>query len=81
MSRITWLTVWLLCAPGAAYAQGRAPELPAGEGRELVQTVCGTACHDTTPLQMKRDGERGWRDNVERMVVQKGANVSPVELV
>ncbi len=80
MSRTTWLTVWLICAPGAAYAQGRAPELPAGEGRELVQSVCGTACHDTTPLVMKRDGEHGWRDNVERMVVQKGAHVSPVEL-
>ena len=42
-----WLTVWLVCLPGAVFAQGRAPELPPGEGRELAQSVCGTACHDT----------------------------------
>ncbi len=75
-----WLTAWLVCLPGAVSAQGRAPELPPGEGRELAQSVCGTACHDTTPLVMKRDGESGWRTNVERMVVQKGAQIFPGEL-
>jgi mono/diheme cytochrome c family protein len=80
MSRTVWLAAWLVWVPGAVSAQGRAPELPPGEGRELVQSVCGTACHDTTPLVMKRDGESGWRQNVERMVVQKGAHIFPGEL-
>jgi hypothetical protein len=79
-SKIVWLTACLVCVPGAVSAQGRAPELPPGEGRELALSVCGTACHDTTPLVMKRDGESGWRRNVERMVVQKGAHIFPAEL-
>lgn len=80
LSRTVWLAVSLIWMPAALQAQGRGPELPPGEGRELVQSICGTACHDTTPLMMKRDGERGWRQNVERMVVQKGAHVFPAEL-
>ena len=79
-SKSVCLTAWLVCVHGAVYAQGRAPELPPGEGRELALSVCGTACHDTTPLVMKRDGESGWRKNVERMVVQKGAQIFPGEL-
>ena len=80
LSKTVWLIAWLVCVPGAVFAQGRAPELPPGEGRELALSVCGTACHDTTPLAMKRDGESGWRKNVERMVVQKGAQIFPGEL-
>ena len=79
-SRTVWLTALLVGVSGAVYAQGRAPELPPGRGRELAQSICGTACHDTTPLVMKRDGESGWRKNVERMVVQKGAHIFPEEL-
>lgn len=69
-----YVAVFSVCMPGLLHAQGR-PELPAGEGRELAQSVCATACHDATPLLMKRDGESGWRRNVERMVVQKGAQI------
>jgi mono/diheme cytochrome c family protein len=29
---------------------------------------------------MKRDGEAGWRRNVERMVVQKGAQIFPADM-
>jgi len=78
----------LVCVPGLLRAQGRAPEpalsqvegLPPGEGRELVQNVCATACHDAAPLLLKRDGESGWRKSVERMVVQKGAQLFPDDL-
>lgn len=66
----------LVCVPGLLQAQG----LPPGEGRELAQNVCATACHDAAPLLMKRDGESGWRKNVERMVVQKGAQIFPEDL-
>jgi cytochrome c5 len=79
--RILWLIGSLLCVPGLleAQAQGR-PELPPGEGREVAQAVCGNACHDATAVLMKRDGEVGWRRNVERMIVQKGAHVSSGDL-
>ena len=69
----------LLATARVAPAQGRASALPPGEGQELAQNVC-TACHDATPILMKRDGENGWRRNVERMVVQKGAQISSADL-
>ena len=78
--RLAWLIASLLCVPGVLQAQDRAPELPPGEGRELAQAVCATACHDATPLLMKRDGEIGWRRNVERMIVQKKAHVFAEDL-
>jgi cytochrome c5 len=83
VSRIAWLAGLLMCVPGLVQAQGRGgggPQLPEGEGKALVQSVCATACHDATPLLMKRDGANGWRRNAERMMVQKGGQISPEEL-
>lgn len=78
--RTVWLAALLVCVPGFLHGQGRAPELPPGDGRDMAQGVCATACHDAVPLLMKRDGESGWRKNVERMVVQKGAQLFPADL-
>ncbi len=79
MFRLTvWMAGVLLCAPGLAHAQGRAAELPPGEGRELVQKVC-TSCHSLVPVMMKRDGENGWRHTVGRMVLQRQAQLLPDE--
>lgn len=78
--------VWLaaaaavVCAPALADAQGGGPELPPGEGREVVQNVCATACHGVVTVMLKRDGESGWRQTAERMVVQKGAQISPGDM-
>lgn len=79
-SRTVVLIALLVSLPALLHAQRRAPELPPGEGQELAQKVCATACHDATPLVMKRDGENGWRANVERMIVQKGAQISAADL-
>jgi mono/diheme cytochrome c family protein len=81
--KTTLLLALLLCAPALVLAQerqDRASEFPPGEGRELAVNVCASACHDGTAILMKRDGEAGWRRNVERMVVQKGAQLSPADL-
>jgi cytochrome c5 len=76
--RTVWLAGVLVCVPGLVHAQGRAPELPPGEGREVVQKVC-TACHSLVPVMMKRDGENGWRHTVARMVLQRQAQLLPDE--
>jgi cytochrome c5 len=77
--KLIWLVGSLMCVPGLLQAQGR-PEFPPGEGKDVAQAVCGNACHDATAVLMKRDGEVGWRRNVERMVVQKGAQISSENL-
>lgn len=68
----------LVCTPGLVHAQGRGPELPPGEGRELIQKVC-TSCHTLVPVMMKRDGVNGWRHTVGRMVLQRQAQLTPAE--
>ncbi len=69
----------VVCAPSLqAQAQGR-PELPPGEGREIAVATC-TVCHDATTVLLKRDGESGWRATTERMIVQKGAQVTPANM-
>lgn len=78
-SRTVRLAAVFAFAPTLLHAQS-AGGLPPADGRELAQKVCATACHDATPLLMKRDGESGWRRNVERMVVQKGAHIFPDDL-
>ena len=77
---LVWLTGLLVGASGIVQAQSRASELPPGEGREMAHNMCATACHDAVPLLIKRDGEVGWRKNVERMVVQKGVQIAPEDL-
>lgn len=76
--KLAWLAGVLVCVPGLVHAQGRAPELPPGEGREVVQKVC-TACHSLVPIMMKRDGENGWKHTVGRMVLQRQAQLLPDE--
>ena len=51
-----------------------APNLPPGEGRELVASVC-TGCHTLSTIVQIRDGAPGWRQFVNYMIM-KGAQVS-----
>ena len=79
LRRIAWLIGVIVCVPFIVTAQAPAqPELPQGEGRELVQKVC-TSCHSLVPVLMKRDGEPGWRHTVARMVLQRQAQLLPDE--
>jgi cytochrome c5 len=78
MHRIVLLASLLACAPGVTLAQTPPKELPAGEGRDIVQRVC-TGCHTLTPVLMKTDGEGGWRHTVTRMVLQRQAQLLPEE--
>ena len=76
---VAMIAAVLACTPGLVQAQGRGgPELPPGEGRELIQKVC-TNCHTLVPVMMKRDGVNGWRHTVGRMVLQRQAQLTPAE--
>lgn len=55
-------------------AQNAPPNLPPGEGRDLVASVC-TGCHTLTTIVQIRDGSAGWRQFVNYMIM-KGAQVS-----
>jgi mono/diheme cytochrome c family protein len=65
----------LILTPGLGFSQ--APQLPPGDGRDLVATAC-TQCHALRPIVMKRDGVGGWRATVEEMVI-RGAQLLPEE--
>jgi cytochrome c5 len=69
-------SVLLILTPGFLFGQA-APQLPAGDGRDLVATAC-TQCHALRPIVMKRDGAGGWRATVEEMVI-RGAQLLPEE--
>lgn len=53
------------------------PDLPAGEGRELIAIAC-TQCHALKPIVMLRDGLAGWKNMVEEMIL-RGAQLTPAE--
>jgi cytochrome c5 len=73
----------LLCASAglasSSHAQegGRVPPLPEGDGKQLVTVVC-SQCHGLRQTQILRDGQNGWQDVVNRMVLY-GAQITPSE--
>jgi virginiamycin B lyase len=72
MSRSSFapFSVVILCAliPLAAQAQGRAPGLPEGAGKELVEGMC-TACHQTSQITRSSGYTReGWKELTSTMI-------------
>ena len=68
----------LLYSSGSALAQERREQpLPDGDGKELVAFAC-SQCHGLRETQILRDGEKGWEEVVNRMVLY-GAQLSPSE--
>lgn len=55
--------------PGPAVATAPAPELPAGQGRTILQASC-TSCHDLSEVTKFRGfyNRQQWRDVVVTMV-------------
>lgn len=66
----------LLSARGQS-EQGQVSALPDAEGKQLVVSACST-CHGLRETLLIRDGEKGWEDTVNRMVLY-GAQLSPAE--
>jgi cytochrome c5 len=69
----------LFCCSALLHAQeGRAPgALPEGDGKQLVAAVC-SQCHGLRQTQILRDGQNGWQEVVDRMVLY-GAQLTPAE--
>ena len=64
--------MWLLASHGALLAQeGRAGDLPDGEGRETVIRVCGD-CHGLEKIPSPRRSRAEWQDLVEEMAARNG---------
>jgi cytochrome c5 len=68
----------LMCLSSAVHAQTADTQLPDGEGKPLVSTLC-TACHTLDPILMKRDGPVGWRATVDNMVMRGSSLFLPGE--
>ena len=67
-----------LCFSSLVYGQEeRGPALPDGDGKQLVTLVC-SQCHGLRETQILRDGQKGWEEVVDRMVLY-GAQLSPSE--
>ena len=59
--------------PVAAKAQGQAPDLPDGAGKEVVAAVC-TTCHETNQITRSSGyTEDGWRELIGTMVDLAGS--------
>ena len=66
------------CLSSPVYPQGALePALPDGDGKDLTTFVC-SQCHGLRETELLRDGEKGWRDTVNRMVLY-GAQMTPAE--
>ncbi len=74
-------TALLLCASLFStlrlHGQARESTLPDGEGKQLTTLVC-SQCHGLRETAILRDGEPGWAEVVDRMVLY-GAQLSPPE--
>ncbi len=64
--------------PGVNVPKFEIAALPEGDGRELVQQRCGTACHDLTRVTVPRHGRNDWNTVVARML-EIGAPMTPDE--
>jgi cytochrome c5 len=62
-----------LCV-AATPLKAQAPQLPQGEGRDLVAVAC-TQCHVLAPIVAMRLGQSGWRNHVTNMVM-RGAQLN-----
>jgi mono/diheme cytochrome c family protein len=59
-------------------ALAQAPDaLPPGEGRDIVAVAC-SQCHPITILRSLREGDQGWRQHINKMVL-RGAQLTAAE--
>ena len=75
--RMPWLSAFLLLSAGCATASEEA-ELPAGEGREIVEYAC-SQCHGLVEVTAASKTEKQWEYLVTQMINQ-GAPIEDYEV-
>ncbi|MDH3602597.1 MAG: cytochrome C, partial [Candidatus Tectomicrobia bacterium] len=67
------LAVAFFCMVGPIMAQGQSSDLPAGLGKEVVQSVC-TACHKANQITRSSGySHAGWRELIGTMIDLSGS--------
>ena len=83
-TRYPWMAAAAVGVAGAAVVASYvlpvlAQDLPAGNGKELVQNICG-GCHDLTPITDSVGfSKEDWTTVVEAMI-SMGANIKPEQV-
>ena len=83
-TRFPWMAAGAVAIAGAAVAAAYvlpalAQDLPPGNGKELVQNICG-GCHDLTPITDSLGfSKEDWNTVVEAMI-SMGANIKPEQV-
>jgi len=68
LSSAPWMAAAFCTLPFAAQAQGQAPSLPEGAGKQMIEAVC-TACHQTNMITQSSGYTReGWKELTSTMV-------------
>jgi cytochrome c5 len=74
MNRLSLFGAVAALCVAATPLKAQAPQLPQGEGRDLVAVAC-TQCHVLAPIVAMRLGQGGWRNHVTNMVM-RGAQLN-----
>jgi cytochrome c5 len=77
MNRLSFFGAVAALCVAATPLKAQAPQLPQGEGRDLVAVAC-TQCHVLAPITAIRLGQNGWRNHVTNMVM-RGAQLNARE--
>jgi len=74
------LTASVLSAAALAiFAPALAQNLPNGNGKDMVQTIC-TACHDLSPITDSIGFSRADWETVVKSMVDMGADIKPDQI-
>jgi cytochrome c5 len=77
MKRLSLFGIVAALCVAATPLKAQVPQLPQGEGRDLVAVAC-TQCHVLAPIVALRLGQSGWRNHVTNMVM-RGAQLNGPE--
>jgi len=77
MTRLSLFGAVAVLLLAATPLKAQAPQLPQGDGRDLVAVACAQ-CHVLAPITAMRLGQTGWRNHVTNMVM-RGAQLNARE--
>jgi cytochrome c5 len=79
MTYTGWLISGALAVAALAGAARGADAQQSKDGERIMNASCDTSCHDARPIHMSAKDEAGWKQTIDRMLMQ-GASVSDEDL-